>query len=105
MPLMIGWALTKMIAWRKPPIYVEGFMLHAQTWREALDMRLVDRILVDEASWPAARISACVFVLKDGSRRRLPIVFLQESAYGVAVALNELFAVPIEQAKANAPLS
>ncbi len=101
---MIAWRLIKMGKWRNPPVYLEGLLLHAEVWRKPLDMRLVDRVAVDQAGCLTIRPSATVFVLKDGTERRLPITFYEESASGVAADLGERFSLHVEDPTIAKPL-
>ena len=96
LPIMIAWRLDRMSKWRKPPVYLEGQLLHAESWRQPLPMSLVERIEVDQAGCITVRPSATVFILNDGSERRLPITFYKESASGVAADIGGRFSLKVE---------
>lgn len=95
-PVMLAASLYRMAQRRKPPVYLEQTVLYSEAWKNPLDMRMVERIRVDQAGCVGPRLSYTVFHLSDGSERRLPIVFFKESASSIAADLGERFGLPVE---------
>ena len=103
MPFMLAASLYRMAQRKKPPVYLEHTALYSEAWKNPLDMRMVERIRVDQASCFGPRLSHTVFHLSDGSERRLPIVFFKESASGIAADLGERFGLPVEDPTISLP--
>lgn len=102
-PGLLAASLYRMAQRKKPPVYLEHTMLHSEAWKYPLDMRMVERIRVDQAGCLGPNLSHTVFLLSDGSERRLPIIFFKESASGIAADLGERFGLPVEDPTISPP--
>lgn len=93
LPLMAWW-LVKIGSRKTPPVYLEGDLLFAETWREPLNMTAVQHIVVEKGG--PHRSYQTAFLLHDGTRRVLTLAFYQESASGIAADLGARYGLAVE---------